>query len=80
MDFGFEKIMDFTMNIDKHNLATLVGKVKDEIMEYQIFVPKCTEYRKIKAKDLQKITKPFLHRKSQILRAKIAKPLSVFSM
>ena len=69
--------MDFTMNIDKHNLATLVGKVKDEIMEYQIFVPKCTEYRKIKATDLQK---PFLHRKSQILRAKIAKPLSVFSM
>ena len=39
--FGFEKIMD----IDNHNLAYLVGKVMDEIMdpEYQIFLPKCTE-------------------------------------
>ena len=37
MVFGFEKIMDFAMDIDKLNLANLVGKVMDKIMEYQIF-------------------------------------------
>ena len=36
-------IMDFTMDIDKLNLLNLVGMVMDEIMEYQIFLPKCTE-------------------------------------
>ena len=35
MVFGFEKIMDFAMDIDKLNLAAnLLGKVMDEIMEY----------------------------------------------
>ena len=27
MDIGFEKIMDFAIDIDKLNLANLVGKV-----------------------------------------------------
>ena len=35
--YGFEKIMDFAMNIDKLNLANLVGEVMDEIVEFQIF-------------------------------------------
>ena len=43
MDFGFEQIMDFAMNIDKLNLVNLVGKVMYMIMEYQIFLPKFTE-------------------------------------
>ena len=33
MVFGFENIMDFAMDIDKLNLANLVGKVMDKIME-----------------------------------------------
>ena len=33
MDIGCDKIMEFAMNI----MANLVGKVTDEIMEYQIF-------------------------------------------
>ena len=37
MVFGFEKILDSAMDIAKLNLANLVGKVVDEIMEYQIF-------------------------------------------
>ena len=37
MVFGFEKILDSAMDIAKLNLAKLVGKVVDEIMEYQIF-------------------------------------------
>ena len=36
MDFGFENIIDFTMNIDKLNLADLVGERMDEIVEFQI--------------------------------------------
>ena len=63
MVFGFENIMDFTIDIDKLNLANLVGKVMDKIMvvpDYFAIV-----YRKIKARDLLKITKPqLLHRKS----------------
>ena len=43
MVFGFEKIMDFAMDIDKLNLANLEEKLMDEIMEYQNFLPKCTE-------------------------------------
>ena len=43
MDLGFQKIMDFTMNIDKLDLANLVGKVMYKIMEYQIFLPKFTD-------------------------------------
>ena len=35
--------MDFTMNIDKLDLANLVGKVMYKIMEYQIFLPKFTD-------------------------------------
>ena len=36
--------MNFTMNIDKLNLVTLVWNVMDEIMEYQFFSPtKCTK-------------------------------------
>ena len=34
MGFGFEIIVDFAMDIDKINLANLVGKLMDEIMEY----------------------------------------------
>ena len=30
--------MDFGMDIDKLNMANLVGKVMDKIMEYQIFL------------------------------------------
>ena len=33
MDFGFENIIDFAMNIDKLILANLVGEV-DEIVEF----------------------------------------------
>ena len=29
--------MDFAIDIDKLNLANLVGKVMDKIMEYKIF-------------------------------------------
>ena len=58
MVFDFEKIMDFAMDIDKLNLANLVGQVIDTIMKYQIFAK---VYQKIKARDLQKITKPFLY-------------------
>ena len=39
MDFGFENKMDFAMNIDKLDLANLVGEVMDEIVEFQIFLP-----------------------------------------
>ena len=39
MDLGFEKIMD----IDKLDMANLVGEVVDKIMEFQIFVPKRKE-------------------------------------
>ena len=35
--FCCEKIKEFAMDIDKLNLANLVGKVMDKIMEYQIF-------------------------------------------
>ena len=77
MVFDFEKIMDFAMDIDKLNLANLVGQVIDTIMKYQIFAK---VYQKIKARDLQKITKPFLYIKSQNLskkpyfKTKITKP------
>ena len=51
--FGFEIIMDFAMDIDnKLNLANLVGKVMDEIMECQVF---SKVYAKMKARDLQSI-------------------------
>ena len=32
MDFGFEKIMDFAMDIDNLNLANLVGNLMDKTM------------------------------------------------
>ena len=37
--------MDFAMDIDKLNLANLLGKVMNKIMEYQMpnILPKCTE-------------------------------------
>ena len=56
MVFGFEKIMDFAMDIVKLNLANLVGYVMEEITEYQIFFPKCTEIY-VETRDFQKITK-----------------------
>ena len=45
MDFGFNIIMGIAMNIDKLDLANLVGKVMNKIMEYQMpnILPKCTE-------------------------------------
>ena len=36
MDFGFEKIMDFAMDIVNLNLAKMVGKVMDKIIFFQI--------------------------------------------
>ena len=36
MDFSLKIIKDFTMNIDKLNLATFVGEVMDKIEEFQI--------------------------------------------
>ena len=30
MGFGFQKMMDFSMDIDKLNLANLVGKMMDD--------------------------------------------------
>ena len=51
--------MDFAMDTDNLNLAHLVGKVIDNIMEYQICFAKV--YRMIKAKNYQKITKPLRH-------------------
>ena len=38
MDFGFNIMIDFTLNIDKLNLANLVGEVMDKIMEFQNFL------------------------------------------
>ena len=32
MDFGFEKILNFAMNIDMLDLANLVGEVMDKIL------------------------------------------------
>ena len=63
-------------DIDKINLANMVQKVMDEIIGHFF----ANVYRKIKARDLQKITKPFLYIKSQNLskkpyfEAKIVKP------
>ena len=37
MDFGFVKIMDFAMKIDKLDWANLVGEVMDEIVEFFTF-------------------------------------------
>ena len=38
MDFDFENIIDFAMNIDKLDLANLVAKVMDEIVEFQNYL------------------------------------------
>ena len=38
MDFDFENIMEFAMDIDKLNLVNLVGKEMDKIMEYQLLL------------------------------------------
>ena len=38
MDFDFKNIIDFAMNIDKLDLANLVGKVMDEIVEFQNYL------------------------------------------
>ena len=38
--FGLEKKFDFAMDIDKLNLANLLGKVMNKIMEYQIICQK----------------------------------------
>ena len=48
MDFGFEKIMDFIMNIDKLKLANLVGEVMDKIEEFQFFFTFRKLYQKVK--------------------------------
>ena len=55
-------------DIDKINLANMVQKVMDEIMGHFF----ANVYRKIKARDLHKITEPLLHRKTQ--KKNIAKP------
>ena len=43
--FGLKKKLDFAMDIDKLNLANLLGKVMNKIMEYQMpnILPKCKE-------------------------------------
>ena len=56
-------------DIDKINLANMVQKVMDEIIGHFF----ANVYRKIKARDLQKITEPLLHRKTQ-KKTNIAKP------
>ena len=38
MDYGFENRMDFAMYIDRLDLANLVGKVLDKIVEFKIFI------------------------------------------
>ena len=38
--FGLKKKLDFAMDIDKLNLANLLGKVMNKIMEYQIICQK----------------------------------------
>ena len=38
MNFGVENIIDLAMNIDKLNLATLVGEVMDKIVELKILI------------------------------------------
>ena len=55
-------------DIDKINLANMVQKVMDEIIGHFF----ANVYRKIKARDLQKITEPLLHRKTH--KKNIAKP------
>ena len=43
MDISFEKIMDISLNIDRLNLAILVGKVIDKIVDFidlQKIIPK----------------------------------------
>ena len=50
------------MNIEKLNLANLVGKVMDKIMEYQMYMYQV--YIKMKTRNFKKFTKPLLHRKS----------------
>ena len=40
MDFGFEKIVDFVLNIDKVDLENLVRELMDNIMESQICFPR----------------------------------------
>ena len=48
--FGLEKKFDFAMDIDKLNLANLLGKVMNKIMEYQPDAKYFAKvYRKIKA-------------------------------
>ena len=34
MDFGFKKMVDFAMNVDKLKLANWVGEVMDEIVKF----------------------------------------------
>ena len=48
--------------MEKLNMVNLMVKVMEDILEYQIILP--SVQRKIKARDLQKVTKPLLHRKS----------------
>ena len=38
MDFGFEIIMGFAMNIDNLDLANFLGLVMDKIVDLQIFL------------------------------------------
>ena len=47
MDFGFAIIIDFAMNTDKMNLAYLVGKVMDEIINFQILLTFRKLYQKV---------------------------------
>ena len=42
-----EKLMDFVMDIEKLNLANLMGKVMDKIMEFQIFCQSVQKYNQL---------------------------------
>ena len=44
--------MDFAINIDKFNLANLVGDVLDKIIEFQIFFTFSKLYLKVKGTNL----------------------------
>ena len=80
--YGFKKILAFVLDVDKLTLAYLVATPRGEADGRDHGVPefRTKMYKKIKARDLQKIIKPSPHRKSQNLsqkpffKATIAKP------
>ena len=71
MVFDFKKIMDFAMDIDNLNLANLWGRWLTQSWSTRFFCQSVPNKRwKMKARDLQKISKPFLYIKSRNLSKK----------